>query len=173
MCIRDRLMADPRLVTKITSILADTGLAPNNLLVEIPETAHQVDTDQIAKLRAMGIRIGIDDVGCQFSNLGRLVDIPADVAKIDRRWVPAKGDDRSSKLELLSGLIEQCQMLNLKVVVEGIETETQAGLVRGVGVERVQGFLFGRPVDPATFEEQHLTRDKHCLLYTSDAADDA
>lgn len=146
-------MADERLGDKIVAIVDECGLAPENLVVEIPETAKDVDIDLITRLRDRGILIAIDDVGCQYSNLGRLVDIPADIAKIDRRWLPTEFPCDPSKVELIENLIQQCTMLDLAVVVEGIETQEQLELVRSLGIDRVQGFLFGRPEDTLTFEE--------------------
>lgn len=144
-------MSDPRLVQKVTAILDRKGLDPARLVVEIPETAQQVDATYVDALHELGVQIAIDDVGCQFSNLERLVDIQADIAKIDRRWLP---DDPtgSTKLELLAGLVDQCRMLDLKIVVEGIETDAQLDLVRELGVSQVQGYLFGRPSTLLDFE---------------------
>ena len=146
-------MADPRLGDKILAIVDACGLGPENLVVEIPETAREVDIELILRLRDRGILIAIDDVGCQYSNLGRLVDIPADIAKIDRRWLPTELPCDPSKVELLENLIQQCTMLDLAIVVEGIEKTEQLELLRSLGVDRVQGFLFGRPEDTSTFEK--------------------
>ncbi len=152
-------MGDARLVDKIVSTVDDCGLPPENLVVEIPETAKEVDAELIVRLRDYGILIAIDDVGCQYSNLGRLVDIPADIAKIDRRWLPTDFQRDDSKVEVLENLIQQCAMLDLAIVVEGIETEDQLELVRSMGIDRVQGFLFGRPEDTATFEQMWARPD--------------
>ena len=146
-------MADSRLTDKVISALAVGGLSPHNLVIEIPETAGEVDITKIDRLRNLGIRIAIDDVGCQFSNLERLVDIPAEIAKIDRRWLPDGHSDDTTKLELFTGLVQQCDMLDLQVCAEGIETEHQLKIVLEIGVERLQGFLFGRPVGLAHFEQ--------------------
>lgn len=145
-------MADTRLPQKIRGVLDRSGLNPQHLVVEIPETARDVDPGLIRQMRQTGILIAIDDVGCQYSNLGRLVDIPADIAKIDRRWLPNNDPDQSSKIDLLRGLIQQCEMLDLAIIVEGIETPEQLELVGGLGVERFQGFLFGRPEEETQFE---------------------
>ncbi len=145
-------MTDPRLVDKVLATIAQCELSPEHLVIEVPETAKEVDPGIIEQMRRRGIRTAIDDVGCQFSNLGRLVDIPADFAKIDRRWLPNAEPEVTNKLELLNGLVEQCRMLNLDVIVEGIETDTQLELVRSLGVDRVQGFLFGGPLELEKFE---------------------
>lgn len=146
-------MADERLGEKIVSVVDRCGLAPEHLVVEIPETAKEVDLELVTRLRDRGVLIAIDDVGCQYSNLGRLVDIPADIAKIDRRWLPTEFPCDPSKVELLENLIQQCTMIDLAIVVEGIETTEQLELLRSLSIDRVQGFLFGRPEDTATFEQ--------------------
>ncbi len=148
-------MADRQLADHIGEVLDAAGLEATDLVVEVPETAHQVDHALIHHLRQAGIRVAIDDVGCQYSNLERLVDIAADVAKIDRRWVPADRDD-SHTYELLTGLIMQCRMLDLDVTVEGIETAEQYELLCELDITRFQGFHFGAPVDPLAFEETWL-----------------
>ncbi len=165
-------LADPRFVEKVASTIDARGLNPENLVVEIPETAQQVDVATTDGLRQLGIQVAIDDVGCQFSNLERLVDINADVAKIDRRWLP---DDRhgSSKLELLTGLVDQCRMLDLRIVVEGIENETQLDMVRDLGVNDIQGYLFGRPVNVGQFERMWARSEGRSMrLLTSDSDPD-
>ena len=146
-------MSDVRLASRIHAILSDTGLAPENLVVEVPETAHQVDIRLIEALRELGVRVAIDDVGCQYSNLERLVDIPAEIAKIDRRWVPSEDATDANERTLLSGLVMQCRWLGLDVVVEGIESLAQYDFVRTLDVAGIQGFYFGKPVDPVTFEQ--------------------
>ncbi len=151
-------MANRELADDIGRVLDATGLVPTDLVVEVPETAHEVDHGLIHRLRHAGIRVAIDDVGCQYSNLERLVDISADVAKIDRRWVPADRHD-SATYELLSGLIMQCRMLDLDVTVEGIETAEQYELLRKLDIARFQGFHFGAPVDPRAFGETWLLVD--------------
>lgn len=145
-------MVDPRLVDKISDTIAQAGMSPQHLVVEVPETAEDVNAELINEIRERGIRIAIDDVGCQFSNLGRLVDIPADIAKIDRRWLPDNAGEENNKLALLNALTQQCTMLDLTVIVEGVETDLQLEVVRSLGVNRVQGYLFGKPVAPCHFE---------------------
>lgn len=145
-------LSDVRLAEKIADVINKNGLQPEALLIEIPETAGQVDPETIARLRSTGVRIAIDDVGCQYSNLERLADIDSDVAKIDRRWLPDSALAGHDRTEVLAGMIELCRNFGLEVVAEGIETPAQLEVVLSLGVDSVQGFLFGKPVDLASFE---------------------
>lgn len=144
-------MHDPRTGGAIAETLRHHGLSPRCLVVEIPETVEVPPQELLGSLRDSGVSLAIDDVGCQHSNLERLVDVEADIAKIDRRWVPTPEDDDARSL-LLAGLIEQCRMLSLEVIVEGIETDEQRKMLRDMGVTRLQGYLFGKPVPMAEFE---------------------
>ncbi len=145
-------MADPQLVTRLTATMERWNINPANVLIEIPETVEVVDADTLDALRTLGVRLAIDDVGCQYSNLERMVDIKADVAKLDRRWIPDLATAESSTSEVLRGLVGQCRALGFDLIAEGVETEDQLEMLRNLGIDVFQGYLFGRPVSPTDFE---------------------
>jgi len=145
-------MRHPDLAAIVADEAVQHAVDPDVILIEIPETVQTVDPATIAKLREIGVRIAIDDVGVQFSNLERMVDIHADVAKLDRRWIPSMATAEVSKSEVLRTLVEQCKSLGLDIIAEGIETKKQLEMLQALGVENYQGFLFGRPVSVSEFE---------------------
>lgn len=81
-----------------------------------------------------------------------MVDLDADIAKLDRRWMPDLTAGRGSKLDVLSGLIDQCSRLGLEIVAEGVETAEQVAALSDLGVDVFQGYFFGRPVSLFDFE---------------------
>ncbi len=145
-------MRSKDLISTIASALDEHAVSPSQLLVEVPETVETVDSETLAALRELGVQIAIDDVGVQFSNLERMVDLQADVAKLDRRWIPSLATAEVSKSEVLRALVDQCTTLDMKIIAEGIETEDQLQMLRELGVEAFQGFLFARPLSLFDFE---------------------
>ncbi|MFK8023990.1 MAG: putative bifunctional diguanylate cyclase/phosphodiesterase [Ilumatobacter sp.] len=157
---------DPTLSDTLATELARCGVEPSCLLVEIPETVENVDASVIDSLRSAGVLLAIDDVGVRHSNLERLVDLAVDVAKIDRRWIPELRDTGARSFAVLRDLIAQCQTLGLDVIAEGIETRDQAEMLSDLGVEKFQGFFFGRPMSAENFEH-------HWGVLTPAALDDS
>ena len=145
-------MVHELLVKNLLASAARHGVPNSQIMVEIPETVRDVDRAQIDALRNNNFLVAIDDVGCEHSNLARLVDIDADVAKLDRRWLPALGESNETRIEILAGLVEQCRTLGFDLVAEGIETEEQLDIVLDMGVRTIQGFLFAKPMHPKDFE---------------------
>lgn len=110
------------------------------------ETAHQV----IGELRNRGIRISLDDFGTGFSSLGYLNRFSIDEIKIDRSFVVNLEND-AKKRALVQAIITLGKALGLKVVAEGVETQTQADLLEQMGCDLFQGFLFARPMPAEQF----------------------
>ena len=99
-------------------------------------------------IRSLGIRIAMDDFGTGYSSLGMLKDSPADVVKIDRTFVR---DILTSHF-----VVALCHDVNIKVCLEGVEREEEFDRVRSMGLDFIQGFLFGKPVPPDVFERDFL-----------------
>lgn len=136
------------IVATITRVLQDEGFPPERLQLELTESAliHDVPAaiQQVEALRALGIRVAIDDFGSGQASLNYLQHFPVDVVKLDRSIVTAATlDDRSRCL--LRGVLQLCDLLSLAVVAEGVEFEDQLALLREVGVPMAQGFLLGNP----------------------------
>jgi EAL domain-containing protein (putative c-di-GMP-specific phosphodiesterase class I) len=151
-----RQFLDPKLTGIIVEALADAGVSPDRLEIELAETVAMRDRDVTARifghLRDRGIRVAIDDFGAGYSNMGYLRALPFDKLKIDRALVA--GVDRASNLHAIaSALITLARGLGVKVVAEGAEREEEARLLYEDGCNLFQGFYFGRPVAPDRFQD--------------------
>ncbi len=145
-----RQLADPDIVGTVSRALARTGLEPAALCLEITENAVIDDlASGIAALEALkdlGVSLAIDDFGVGFSSLNQVRRLsPVDVLKIDRSFIAGlEGDAQEGAL--VSAVIGIARALELHTVAEGIETPGQAAVLRRLGCETGQGFLFARPV---------------------------
>ncbi len=140
---------DKNLVQMISRVLAETGLDPKWLELEITETVLMQDTqkgiDMLARLKAMGIRISLDDFGTGYSSLSYLKRLPVDCLKIDYTFVKgifANVEDAA----IIRAIIAMAHTLNLKVIAEGVETEEQRTFLREQGCDEVQGYLAAMPL---------------------------
>jgi diguanylate cyclase (GGDEF)-like protein len=140
------------------AISIDTQAAAG-LELEVTESLIMENVQHsIASLRAlrdMGISIAIDDFGTGFSSLSYLSKFAVDTLKIDRSFV-IEMTDSTQGLALVSTIINLAHALKLKVVAEGVETETQARLLRGLDCDEMQGYLFSRPVPGELFKTRFL-----------------
>ncbi|MFA7442372.1 MAG: EAL domain-containing protein [Lysobacteraceae bacterium] len=137
---------------QIVRILEETGLPPSRLHLELTETAVLGDEIQaglqLARLRASGVKVWLDDFGTGFSGLSHLRRVPVDGLKIDRSFVDDILHDPDD-LALTSAIIAMGHSLGIEVVAEGIENEAQLRLLRERGCEFGQGFWLGYPVSDA------------------------
>jgi diguanylate cyclase (GGDEF)-like protein len=128
------------------------GVSPARLTFELTETALMRDFDLaivgMRELRDIGCGIVLDDFGTGYSSLSYLRRLPVDKVKVDRSFVMTTGGSDKEMLAAIKGL---CDQLNLRCVVEGIESPTQLELVRSLGYGEAQGYLLGRPVALANF----------------------
>jgi predicted signal transduction protein with EAL and GGDEF domain len=141
-------VARPGLAGTVEKALADAGLAPERLVVELTESVMLSTAPgarkEIALLDELGVRIVVDDFGTGFSALSYLRDLPVSGIKVDRSFTAGLGHDEQSEriVEALTGL---GRGLGVDVIVEGVETEEQRGVLAALGAEHAQGYLFGRP----------------------------
>lgn len=131
------------------------NLPPKRLAIEITETAAISDpthfSEQVERLREVGIEIAIDDFGSGYSPLGYLQDLPIDVVKIDRSLI-AHIDTHESNQQLLTGIIGMLQTQGRAIVAEGVERDEELDWLRARAVDMVQGYLTARPSAPADVE---------------------
>jgi PAS domain S-box-containing protein len=151
-------LVDPGFCDEVLAVLAATGLPATRLVIEVTEQAGVVDlgvTQRVlSRLRAAGVRIALDDFGTGRTSLTLLRQLPLDVVKIDRTFV--SGDEPgAAEGVLLRLLVDACHSLGLEVVAEGVEDATQATTVASLGIDRAQGWHFGRP-EPASSATAHL-----------------
>ena len=147
--LADRDLRDPTLVSRIAGIIAATHISPGNLELEMTEHVVDEAPDHLLAvlndLKALGVRIAVDDFGTGHSGLSRLRTFPIDTLKIDRTFVQevVTCDDRAP---LLVAMIRLAHDLGMSVVAEGIETEVQAAFLLDHACDIGQGFLFARPL---------------------------
>jgi EAL domain-containing protein (putative c-di-GMP-specific phosphodiesterase class I) len=141
--VRDRGIVDV-----VRSALAESGLAPSRLILEITEGVLIDNPEEMLKrieeLRALGVRIALDDFGSGYSSLGYLQRFAFDKLKIDRSFVTPLGRSSNAAV-IIQAIVALGRALNVAVVVEGVETEEQRVLLRLAGCDEMQGFLFARP----------------------------
>ena len=139
----------PDLLDRIQEVLAETGLPPSLLQLEITETLAMQNAEAsqnvLRGLKELGIRIAIDDFGTGYSSLSYLTTLPIDILKVDRSFVSGLGTDRGSG-EITAAVISLAHSLKLDVVAEGVENETQLEILRSLGCNKVQGYLFSPPI---------------------------
>ena len=138
-----------RLAERVGRILAETGLAPALLELEITESTllHDEATvvEALEQLRALGVRVAVDDFGTGYSSLAYLRTLPVDALKIDRGFVRGISDN-PDEAALTAAIVSMGHALRLRVVAEGVETEGQHALLEGWGCDEYQGFLFAHPM---------------------------
>ncbi|MBX9464893.1 MAG: EAL domain-containing protein [Aquamicrobium sp.] len=143
-------LVDQNTAQQVLAILARTGFDPRRLEIEITETGLMTDPASAEKivndLRAVGIRVSLDDFGTGQSSLGRLREFHFDKLKIDRSFVSSILEDKPSE-HIIRAILAMCEGLGMNVVAEGIEEEAQADRLVEFGCAGGQGYLFGRPSD--------------------------
>jgi diguanylate cyclase (GGDEF)-like protein len=144
-----RQIDDPQIVATVESILERTGLPPENLTLEITESALMRDAASalrvLGALKELGVLLAIDDFGTGYSSLSYLQRFPLDILKVDRMFVGELGQGTGGD-EIVAAVIQLAHALGLQVVAEGVETERQLDILRGMRCDYAQGFLFSRPV---------------------------
>jgi len=156
-----RQLYSPGFLDTVRRILAESGVWPGSMEMEITESVMMQHVEQVAdvlgELQTLGVHVAVDDFGTGYSSLAYLKRLPLDSLKVDRsfiRDVPGDADDES----ITRAVVALAHSLRLKVVAEGVETEEQLGFLRELGCDEIQGFLFSRAVPAADFEEL-LRRD--------------
>jgi diguanylate cyclase (GGDEF)-like protein/PAS domain S-box-containing protein len=141
-------LGDPQLPAEVKAALAESGIAPGRLCLEVTESVLMDDvTDSIAiltELRTAGVRLVIDDFGTGYSSLSYLRRLPVDGIKIDRSFVAELG--RASEDDaIVEAIIRLGHSLDLTITAEGVETPEQAAILHRMGCDTAQGYLYGRP----------------------------
>ncbi len=140
---------DPDLVSTISDVLTQTGLAPDRLELEITESclldAGNANVDILTAIRALGIRVAIDDFGTGYSSLSYLQKFVFDKLKIDRRFVSEIGVNPKSG-SIIDAIVRLANDIGISTTVEGVETKSQLKAVVKHGCSEVQGFLFSQPI---------------------------
>ena len=150
---------DDAMIGHVSDALKSSGLAAASLIIEISESALMRGADGIAQrlrqLKALGVRIAVDDFGSGYASLDRLRQLPLDCLKIDSGFTDVLTASPESRA-LIGILVQLGNDLDLKILAEGVETAGQLAYMRDTQVNRAQGKLFGRPLDPDVLEAELL-----------------
>jgi EAL domain-containing protein (putative c-di-GMP-specific phosphodiesterase class I) len=148
------------LVERIQAALSETGIPPHSLKLEITETAvvenSEDAVERLRLLRASGVQLMMDDFGTGYSSLSYLHRLPLDALKIDRSFISrmVRGDKHA---QLVETILQLARSVNLKVVAEGVASLDQLDLLRELGCDFGQGYLFSHAL-PASEVEEYLRR---------------
>ena len=142
-------LVDDNLPEHVADLLADRGILPSGLQLEITEELLMADRDRarsiLARLRDSGVQISVDDFGTGYSSLSYLLDLPIDELKLDRSLVFPMADDARAAA-LVASTIALAHSLNLRMVAEGVETGVVYDELRRLGCDQAQGYFMSKPV---------------------------
>lgn len=144
----------PDLLQHIGRALTQTGAAPARLVVELTESvvAHDIRrvNARMQEIKALGAAISLDDFGTGYSSLAYLRQLPIDSLKIDISFVRDLPENADA-VAIATAIVALAKALSLDTIAEGVENEMQAQLLRGLGIDQGQGYLFSHPIAPAAF----------------------
>ena len=152
--LSQRNLHEPRLVERIGELLSEAGVPAERLELEITESVLAEDPEAaravLGRLRALGCKLYIDDFGTGYSSLSHLVALPLDALKIDRSFVRQMTRSREAR-SVVAAIILMAKELRLRTVAEGVETAEDVEVLRALGCDEAQGYVFARPVPPEEF----------------------
>jgi diguanylate cyclase (GGDEF)-like protein/PAS domain S-box-containing protein len=144
-----RQLRRPDLHEVVGRALADTGLPASSLGLDITETVYigalDANTAALDRLRALGIRVSLDDFGSGYSSLSYLKRLPADILKIDKSFTRGLGLE-AEDTAIVQTVVDLAHILGMEVVAEGVETEGQVALLREMGCDFAQGYYISKPL---------------------------
>jgi diguanylate cyclase (GGDEF)-like protein len=147
-----RLVREPGIGSAIARELHRAMIHPDRLVFEITESLLMDDKSQavqtLCQLRALGTRLSVDDFGTGYSSLSRLNKLPIDEVKIDQSFITQLEQPGDAGPTIVQASVAMAHGLGLRVVAEGIETQRQLEMLRAMGCDDGQGYLFGRPGSP-------------------------
>ena len=142
-------LAQPGWVDAVLHIVTAVGIAPEQLQLEVTESLAGQDElvqARLTELKALGIKIALDDFGTGYSSLASLHLLPVDTVKIDRSFVSRSAISHHHRV-LIDATVRVAHSLGMNTVAEGIETVAQAAVVRELGCDKAQGYLYSRPME--------------------------
>jgi diguanylate cyclase (GGDEF)-like protein/PAS domain S-box-containing protein len=159
-----RQFGAPGLLDSLEQVLADTGLDPACLEIELTESLFMSDVtpavELLHRMKSLGVNLSIDDFGTGYSSLSYLSRFPIDVLKIDRSFVADITHD-ANDAAIVTSIIALAHNLKLAVIAEGVETAEQLDYLRRHGCDEMQGYYFSRPLAADEFEQ--LLRQRRTL----------
>jgi EAL domain-containing protein (putative c-di-GMP-specific phosphodiesterase class I) len=148
-------LSSPNLIASVQRAIGESGIDPRTLWLELTESTaienRELTVDVLTRLRAVGVRLAMDNFGTGYSSLNCLHQFPLDCLKIDRDFIRNLGE-RRDYAAVVHAVIALARNLGLKLVAEGIETGDQAAMLQAMECESAQGFLFDQPLDGPEME---------------------
>jgi diguanylate cyclase (GGDEF)-like protein len=152
--VSPRQLRDPGFIVTLVSALTQAGLEPHRLELEVTETVFLELTATTQKIlqqiQSLGVRLAMDDFGTGYSSLGYLRKADFDTLKIDRSFIQSICAQDPESTAIVRAVVALAGSLGMKTVAEGVATEAQLKLVRALGCDFVQGYVFSRPVSAGT-----------------------
>jgi diguanylate cyclase (GGDEF)-like protein/PAS domain S-box-containing protein len=152
--VSPRQLRDPGFIVTLVSALTQAGLAPGRLELEVTETVFLELTSTTQKvlhqIQSLGVKLAMDDFGTGYSSLGYLRRADFDTLKIDRSFVQSVTAQDPESTAIIRAVVALAGSLGMKTVAEGVATQEQLELVRALGCDKIQGYIFSRPVTGAT-----------------------
>lgn len=168
--VSSRQLKDSQLVEDVQFALAESGLNAESLSIEITESSLIENIEQtittLQRLKAMNVRLEIDDFGAGYSSLSYLRRLPFDTLKIDRSFIRELSAG-SDGLDIVKAIVEMAHSLRLRVIAEGVETDEQLSQLRELGCQFVQGFLFSKPLDTKSVEDLYRETREPGLFFST------
>ncbi|MCW9028568.1 MAG: EAL domain-containing protein, partial [Kangiella sp.] len=138
-----------QLPQQVKEVLKDFGVAPERLFLELTESTIMQDPKQasiaMAEFKEMGVKLAVDDFGTGYSSMAYLKRLPLDRLKIDRSFIKDIGTDTNDEV-ICKAIVQLAKSLGLETVAEGVEEESQAEFLNGLGCDVAQGYLYSKPV---------------------------
>ncbi len=160
--ISPRQFTDRNFVKRVLEITAETGALSSNIVLEITETSLMKNPEEsvgiLKRLKAKGFRISVDDFGTGYSSLAYLKRLPLDIIKVDMTFTQSMVSSEVDR-SIVQAVINLARSLKLKSLAEGVETHEQVRILRELGCDLVQGYLFGKPM-PEEEAEKLLRKEK-------------
>ncbi len=142
-------LASPETPLKLMAIIMRSGFSPKRLVFEITETTMMVNFERanevLRPFRDLGVEIALDDFGTGYSSLGYIQKMPIDRLKIDRAFVSDLEAKKISR-DIMGTIVDLCSHLEIKCIVEGVETHKQLELVQLLGCHLIQGYYYSKPL---------------------------
>lgn len=140
----------PNFAAVVASALANSGLPPGRLELEVTESVFMREgtgaTKVLESILDMGVKLALDDFGTGYSSLGYLSQTRFSTIKVDRSFVQAASKGKKEAIAIIRAVVALAQSLGMATTAEGVESESEYHLVRDLGCTKIQGYYFGRPL---------------------------
>ena len=146
-------LVESNFASSVVQALADTGLPPHRLEVEVTESVFLRDgrlaRQALEEIMALGCTVALDDFGTGYSSLGYLRTLRFSTIKVDRSFVQGAAENSAESLAIVNAVVAMANSLDMTTTAEGVEDEEQARMIRELGCTKIQGYYFGRPMPSA------------------------